>query len=423
MKKGVTQVDWAVSLGIFILYLIWFFVLVRPLFLPTVTEDPFVDNVFSGIKSYHNWDLDKLPIIYRTNLTKEYYPIYLDFPYNWSSSSIAFSDSNNFFLSEGRLFFLKNISNSTIISYMLHSSDSYTQPNVLYDITSTEKAAIVTGMRAEFNSSMLKSIHYMDVPKLLNFSLFVNNIDISNYNSSYSTSRFLARYKLIGAALNHSSYVFGHNTAVHNFFDLKQIAEGSYNVSMDVELYPYDNYFINNRYFSFINYSLNMCENFTKSFVDFYDDEGGIAFIFDSTRDFSICYHNTSKLLFSTQFSLTNKSVYKIILHNETYKEVEKQNTPYSYDYGIIEKQTGISQSTLFSLDTTNYRNLRRKFGLPSTSDFTFEVINLTDSATLFNYASVNNGLFDNVYVEERKDFLLDSESNNHRIKIRVKSW
>ena len=61
-KRGDSQIDWVISLGIFILYLAWFFLLIRPYMVQEETPN-MVSLVKENFEKDAFWTVEKVPII------------------------------------------------------------------------------------------------------------------------------------------------------------------------------------------------------------------------------------------------------------------------------------------------------------------------------------------------------------------------
>ena len=95
-KRGTSQVDWAISLALFLIYVIWFFIFVRPTFLQDNVQESLINIVEDNFKEDYKWTVSKLPIMIHTNITNTYEPIILDFPYSWEQNHSRLDDNKEF---------------------------------------------------------------------------------------------------------------------------------------------------------------------------------------------------------------------------------------------------------------------------------------------------------------------------------------
>lgn len=63
MKKGATHVDWAISMGIFLVYIMLTFIFLKPGSQPTYNEDTLLDIVYSGLEKDTTYTLQKKYLI------------------------------------------------------------------------------------------------------------------------------------------------------------------------------------------------------------------------------------------------------------------------------------------------------------------------------------------------------------------------
>lgn len=61
-KRGVTQVDWVISLGVFVLFLLLFFLLVRPVLFPPTEVTGLTDKLNKGFRDSVEWQILKTPL-------------------------------------------------------------------------------------------------------------------------------------------------------------------------------------------------------------------------------------------------------------------------------------------------------------------------------------------------------------------------
>jgi len=422
-KKGVNQIDWVLSLTIFLLYLLWFFVFVRPMFEPEEELSPLLSIVYDGFKDDTSWQMKKVPVFIWSNVTEDYYPIILNMSYPWVSENFSFDDNDYFFFSENRVMFLKNLSNGTNVVWLVNSDDNYTRPNPVFDIDSEIVSASIGSkeFRAEYVEGLLYKIRYKNITSIKSSELYMNNIAVPKENNSYNSSNILAKYQIQVANYNVTSYVFAENTVVHNYIDLDSTYSLEQTVRLSFSLYTYPWYYANNERHGLINYSSNSCSNATSSYFDFYGNDG-ISFLFDRDVEFSICYDNSTRLGMNITFTLMNNTRYRVMAHQGSYTSTTGYLNDYTYDFGAIETITGRSMSKLTTINATSYSTLKFKWGFPDERDFSFLVKNASGTE-IFNYDEETPPLLKNVYVNEQKDNLINKYGNMDNITIVVRSW
>lgn len=102
MKKGATHVDWAVSLGIFLIYLLSLLIIIRPGFTPLYTGDVLVSIIEDGLDKEVYWNITKVPLFVRMdNVGGNVYNINItDFKLKWNETTL-FNDED-FFLADNQ---------------------------------------------------------------------------------------------------------------------------------------------------------------------------------------------------------------------------------------------------------------------------------------------------------------------------------
>ncbi len=357
-KRGVSQVDWAISLGIFILYLAWFFVFVRPQF--EVEESPaqLLDSTKERLLEQIEWSVEKSPLFVVSNLTGEKEGVIVDFPY--SLSSFAFSNNSYFTLDEGRLLFLADLTEGANLFWIVSSSKNYSLPSIIEDITSTKSYTTTANFRADFSSGLLGEIYFNNESKLDSFELYVNGIAIDRTDNSFVNSSILGGYKIYTENVEHKCYVLAENTKVYCFVELGK--EKPHDMTIKADLVEFSNYYGNNLYAGSIDDST--CESFTGDYIDFYNSNDGLSFIFDKDADIGFCYDGG--LSFSATIRLNRNVSYMIVAHNGSYSRTLDYKLPYyGYEWGIKEEVKGIDAEKAQELANLSYFELKQLLGYP----------------------------------------------------------
>ncbi|MEW6063089.1 MAG: hypothetical protein AB1571_01830 [Nanoarchaeota archaeon] len=105
MKKGVSHIDWVVSMGLFIVYVLILFIFIKPGYRPIDEGKILLKIVENDFRDGFYWDIDKIPLFIRVSDNQYSSPgckksgpgseyndnlEIADFPFNWNN--------NNFFM-------------------------------------------------------------------------------------------------------------------------------------------------------------------------------------------------------------------------------------------------------------------------------------------------------------------------------------
>jgi len=408
-KKGMNQVDWAMSLGIFIIYLAWFFILVKPQFDVSETPVNLLETTKENLLNKIEWGVEKRPLFVFSDITGENEGIIADFPY--SMTNFAFSDNRYFTLDEGRLLFLDNLTQGTNLFWIVSSSKNYSLPTVTEEITASEGHTTVRDLRADFDSGLLDEIYFKNESRLDNFEVYVNNIAIDTANNSFVDSSISGGYKIYTDNINHRCYVLAGNTKIYCFVELGK--EKPHDINIKADLTGFTNYYSNNLYAGSL--SNNSCESFTGDYVDFYNGNGGLSFIFDKDADIEFCSDNG--VSFSAALDLIRNISYIIAAHDGSYTKTLDYKMP-GHEWGIKQEANGLDKRGLNQLD---YNDLKRELQFPIERDFIIVASNSTEE--IFRYDKAEPGLSDNVFAGSFDSWCLDKYSNKEGCTVNIKIW
>ncbi len=110
-KRGVSQLDWIMSLALFLLYIGWFFVFVAPSISFNSNKDAVMILLEKKFEDEFTWQLKRFPLFIESNETGQLKPILMDYTYN--STQIKFIDGMDFIFWEDKMIFLANLTSGT----------------------------------------------------------------------------------------------------------------------------------------------------------------------------------------------------------------------------------------------------------------------------------------------------------------------
>lgn len=95
MKKGASHVDWAISIGIFLVYVLGLIVFLRPGVQPLLNEDVLINLVQSNFNNETYLNIGKAPLLINlTNAGSGKYSVQINkgFPYDWAKENVSILD-------------------------------------------------------------------------------------------------------------------------------------------------------------------------------------------------------------------------------------------------------------------------------------------------------------------------------------------
>ncbi len=421
-KKASSPVDWIMSLGIFLIYLAWFFIYVRPLVSPPVEMGSLLQVMGDRFEANTTWSIDTVPLAVFSNISGIDEPVIADFEMGWNETGFAFSDNRTFFLDSRKLFFLQNITRGKSVFELVHSGEGYSQPTARQlDLAATKDSVSIgkAAMKADFVDSVLTSAVYRDSYRIQGFNLTMNSVALVIENSSFTSTPIVAKYGIQTQLLNHSSYVFAENPRIYSIISLNRPLEQQQNFSVTAIISNSTSYYADTGSGA-ISFN-GSCRDLLTGYLDLSDGIAGFTFIFRESANISLCAGN-STLKVTASFILKNETRYEIIMHEGSYNSTLKYKSPYTTRLGAIERQEGISERLLSSLNRTNYSAVKTSWGFPPSRELSFTVVNESNSE-VYRYEPVAADRFANIFVREIKGYLLDQYGGRQRVTVRLRAW
>ncbi|MBD3310208.1 hypothetical protein GF351_03235 [Candidatus Woesearchaeota archaeon] len=419
-RRGSSQVDWAMSLAIFLLYLAWFFVFVRPMIEPERKVISMAEIVEEGFAGDAEWTVTKVPVILASEHDSLYTPVIIELPYDWEEGTFAVTD-RYYDYDNGRLMFLANLSeNRSSTVYIVHSSQNYTQPYSDTDISATPRQTTNRYLDATFYDNMLYSLAYDGNEIIDDMELLQNNEEAEVVNSSFSQTKINSKNRLISGNFNHTTYIFSMNRRIVNLVDPKPYEE--FDLTIQAELYGYTGYFADNLNFGDINFSYDRCETFHADYLDFYTSTHGLAFVFDSNATCTFCYDNSSVIDINLTIPVGNATEYWIVPHQGSYSNNSITDMGYfSAGFGLVSEEHGLGTGQLDNISRMGFSELRERWEFPYRRDFQLNISNSTSHIWGYQYGTP--GYSDNVYVKETNTWLLDKYADQQYVTLRISTW
>lgn len=418
-KALAVDLDWIISLGIFLIYLGVFFIAIRQLPTQQSPAAVLLENVLDGITDSTKWSVQKLPLVITSNISGAE-PIIVRFPYDWKNFS--FRDKSSFDRKDSRLIFTKTLSQGKNALELVTSSEDYTQPLAVFELTASPNSASVDSKRflSEFQNSLLLRVNHFDKERLSNFNISISGLELKPETAASTTNitPLSAQYKLNFAQLNHTSIIVAGYPRIFSYVttDVKE----PHNIDIAATLSNYTFFYINNALFGAISYATGDCANSSGRYIDFYDDTSGVTFILPEGGSISFCAGNTTVRL-GLQFPIGNETSYDIIFHQGDYNSTLKYVSPYKTALGIVENVTGVSLQLYSKVNGSGYQALKKDWSYPNSRDFSFALYN--ESGTLLLSYQPKAAGVTNIFVKEADVFVLDKYATKTRHKLRIKGW
>lgn len=438
-KRGATQVDWVISLAIFLLYLAWFFIYLSPITKPGA-PDEFLEPLRSAVLDRTTWTIEQYPLFFYSGFEADDYAVLVDFPFSWERGS--FGLERYYVVDDDRLIFLANVKPAMNRFILSKSDQGYSVPEIGTDIIASNYSVSSSRLKADLNDVFLENIELENASKIENINLFLNDKNFISLNYSINTSRSSIHYKhkIRTEFINLSTYIFSKNSRIVNFISPNYKSNLSrYTLTFKADIIGYNNYFSNNDNFGELRYEDpgNFCPKINASFIDFYNrNSSGLAISLSNNSNIGFCYDTDDSgrrvVDLTIELPLSEDSFLNIDFHkkqnlsiisnsSEAYKNVR------SGIIGAKEIKKGLSESRIKELFKKDYPSLKNELRIPQSRDFTIKIvnstINATDQETFFSFDIVSPTSNSNVYVKKYNCNLLSRYGNQKSCYLIIKSW
>ncbi len=411
-KRGTSQIDWIMSLALFLLYIGWFFAFVAPSIKFNSNKDSFMTSLKNNFENEFSWELQKYPLFIEYNESTSSKPIIIEF----NNTEIKFMDGTDYITWNNKLIFLANISQS-IKTYWILQGVSHNNSYNYYGLNAKDNWASTENFSVFFNQGLPYNVVYQEQTKIHDIDYEINEVSLNPSNYSYTNFGFAAVYVSTTDNINHTSFVFANNYEIDNFLTLKNT--GNYIFTLRLELDDYSSYYSNNLYYGDLSYTNETQHvNYTHDSVTFYNAEKGFSMFFDDDVSFNFTYYNTS-LIVIIKVPFTGEYEYNYFFHEGNYNVISR--TDYSTKFGAIETLEGINLNKI----TTNYDYLKNKWDFPK--NFNILVYENSSAYSYLQNPKYEIGTFNpnkrNVYAQTEDVVSLDNDGTYNPMHINYRIW
>ncbi|MBI5398303.1 hypothetical protein HZB03_02460 [Candidatus Woesearchaeota archaeon] len=374
-KKALSQVDWAISLSIFLIYLALFFIFVKPLIVPSRNIDSLMENLEDKFLDDTQTTVERVRIFVTQKVNSQFDFIIANFTYpTWNASNMAAS-TDYFAVDVGKVFFLLNTTQTkkAALFHPLVKRRTNPLPALIADVDHAE----FESFRALFDDELLQRMVFRGATRVSGVQYRVDGGTLSP-GGTFARTDVYAKYK-VRDEINHSTYVPASNSRVYVFM----LSDDSkdHNMTFSANIFNFTRYFVDQSRRGTVAYSsVQTCEEFTSRFIDFNDGETGIAFFTEPASSMSFC-SNLTALTFSFLITVSNtSSSYAIFAHDGDHTAV--QNYPITPINGVREQLVGISDANVSNLKLYDYTQLKQRWSFPAERDFNITVLSPVINAT-----------------------------------------
>lgn len=425
-KKGASQLDWAISLALFLLYLTWFFMFIRPQYNENNLYIPTTKDIIEDIKEKSSIEINKIPLFIESdyNLKDNLFTIDMDF---FIDTGFIIEHDGSFIILDDILYFIDDI-NDEKKYYMI------TQSNVIEKkISNIKNFSAITiendtvnlnsNFKIIFDEDSVEKIDYKNSEKITKISFYQDSENLDPDNFTIDNSQIFINMKESYQPFKVNYITTLNNQKIRMNIDKNDFYENK-NISIKYDIKDVSYYYLDNNLNGNIS-SLNTCLNATKNKIMLKNSEDdSVLYIFDQIVLLNICKAEedsaTLKIIYENQ-----DISYSIGFGNYSYDE--ELNEEYKYEFGFRLKNKDIYLPYFMELNSSDL-----KTHLTKVNGYKINLYNTTNKSStkvkkknlLKSIKSSNNT---NTFTETfSKDIIVttyDEKINPERMILNVVVW
>ncbi|MFW6230541.1 MAG: hypothetical protein ACOC32_00800 [Nanoarchaeota archaeon] len=430
-KKAMgSQVDWAISIAIFLLFTLWFFIVLRQ-YVPTerIMESD-IARIEEAFKEDVAFEFSRIPIFVSSPIAKDNVPVFVKNPVNWSS--FVLDDYLYSVEDEDNMFFMADVEEGMNVFFMKHSEREYQNASLgdgdfLYNLSDT---IVVDSQQysVRYPDNILEEIFFRSQQHLYDFNMTMNGEYLVIENASRSIPTVFAKHDNTMDWSRLRSYVFPDNSYVFAIMDIFSFVGNNVTFGFEFTIPMADTYFLE----GYAPYSVSFssgCLDLQSSVIDFEGENTSTTFMFDREMDMELCDASTVNedlILFTAEFDYSPTDISKrlefiIFSHEDTYVRTKDQVIlPSNMSSGIKESYSGISRSKLTELSSRDVEDLVDSWNFSEELEFSIEVYDADETYLVVETA--DPGVTD-VFSRTFSYYLIDPFGNRKPVLVNIKTW
>lgn len=400
-KKGLSQIDWVISLAFFSIFVMLFFIFLNSRINMPVKSNSLLGDAETAFINDVSWTVEKTPVF---SSGKGH--AVLDFSLN--NSLKYYFGGKCFSIDEGRFFYVSD----ELQFHNLFGSIKQAEPCVeSLDLSQDSSTATTKNAGFQFDNGFLDRASYKSNINILDVAY---QGELPQYN--HTGNKVIAKYDAFSTSIHHKSYVISNGTGVFIFVDPSPgYAKTNFSLEFDATLKKYQSWY---SYNGVVNSGTDStgCKSLNNvTFLDFYDSDG-VAFIFDNAKT-DICF-NDNNITMNVKISAFGETKYKIFFHEGDYKNAI--NATQSW-LGMTSEIKGISEERLKNIINTSYSDIKARYNYPLTKDLAYEIYK--NNSLIFRYDKSKKNTSSDVFVHGKQAGILDNKGNMESVEVFTKVW
>src|SRR3989338_5654232 len=234
-KKGAVDVDWVLSLGIFLIFLAFFFLYLAPFIQPAeATTEALLDNVERNLFANATWNVQRLPIFVNSSFAGQEIAV-LDL----QPGNFTFSENQSYHLAGSKIIFSASLHEGMNLFWIVSSPESYPAP-ANANLSATANDFSEENFYATFEGIAASAQHY-EKERISAFNISVDGQKAEFAAAGFNKSGIGASYKANADTINHTAIVADGFSRIVNY--ASPISEGGHNITIAITLHNYTGYY------------------------------------------------------------------------------------------------------------------------------------------------------------------------------------
>lgn len=413
-KRGVSQIDWTMSLALFLLFIAVTFLLVAPKTTVFIDEKAALSNIKYGFIEDYSYTIEFLPLFIET-VRSGTEPIISLVPS--SLSSFVLEDDIPFLSYDGEVIFstniTKNLSRRTLIANPLNVSAAFL-PNNLYLRRENESLQVpVQQLYANYNKSILQNVSYLGDTRITLFRIEDDDEEVIGFGNDEITNGSAAIVtKVSNNYFTHKTYLFPGLARIY----LRFASDETYQVTYDVQSYTH--YYLNPATQGNFSIPVGTCYSFSGGYFDYVEQGQSLLTMITDADLFLICKQDED----TVRTTIYGPKEIQWHFSRDSPGTLYPAHDPLTVFAGVTEVQRGLSLAKLQTLSTRSVNDLRSAYGVSDSIRFELRMDEINFS-NRFLYQFATPHVTDNVFITRWPEYVIHENGTRERVLMGVKTW
>lgn len=423
-KKGsAEQVDWAMSLAIFLFFVVWFFLIVRPFTEQEGRIETIQDKIKEKFEEEVTYTVTELPYLIRSNSTWKSAPIIIEKNFNWSNYTL---EDNKFFMERGdRIYLLHDLTEGNNLIYWINSKEDYKIESPSSYVRQNNDKIYVDSKNYQvgLDRYMPEEIIFSSKKQLIDSSYKVDGEEITRNNPQTFQNNLYIKQNFTTGVFDYENFIFADNSMIYQIFRPNTIINKEYLFEIELILDRGFNRYQDKEMDVKNDLGESDCHNDETSILQLSNNVQSIVFNFNKNFSYKICNYEDIELSMQTNitgdeidFWMNSYQGRNFTIYDNVFRETKT---------GIKRDIKGIDFYKLQDLSRYSVPQLKNRWNLSDEINFELEVFNRSEDNTqerIFGIQSYNPES-ENIFTRQYRQYIIDKYGNQDLVYVSIKTW